>query len=70
MVASQVFCDKLESLTKNFEEVYIELEISILYMASCSEGYQVIDKQIMQEICSNLNITEPNLNTSSIFGGK
>ena len=68
--ASQTFCDKLGSVTKNFEEVYLELENSILYMASCSDGYEAIDKQIMQEICSNLNITEPNLNTSNIFGGK
>ena len=39
-------------------------------MASCSDGYQAIDNQIMHEICSNLKINEPSLNTSNIFGGK
>lgn len=68
--ASDTFCNKLESITKNFDEVFVELENSILYMAKCSDGYQAIDKHIMQEICSNLKITEPNLNTSNIFGGK
>lgn len=67
--ASDIYSGKLESISKNFEEVFIEIENSILYMASCSDGYQAIDQQIMKEICSNLKITEPNLNTSNIFNG-
>lgn len=68
--ASTNFTNKLGSVTKNFEEVFLEMENSILYMANCSDGYQAIDQQIMSEICSNLKITEPNLNTSNIFNGK
>ena len=66
--ASDYFNDKLNQLIKNFDEAFIEIENSILFMASCSEGYQAIDSKIMGEICSNLNITEPNLSTSGIFG--
>lgn len=69
-IAANEYTEKLKSVTKNFEEIFLEIENSILYIASCSEGYQAIDKQIMQEICSNLKITEPNLNTSNIFGGR
>lgn len=65
--ASVFYCKKIEDLYKNFEDVYLEIENSILYMASCSEGYQMIDAQIQKEICANLYITSPNLNTSSIF---
>lgn len=68
--ASTTYSSKLESVAKNFEEVFLEIENSILYMASCSDGYQAIDQQIMREICSNLKITEPSLNTSNIFNGK
>lgn len=67
--ASDTFAKKLEAVSKNFEEIFSELENSILYMASCSDGYQAIDQQVMREICSNLQITEPSLNTSNIFRG-
>lgn len=67
--AASAYSNKLGEVTKNFDEVYTEIENSILYMASCAEGYQAIDKQIMREICSNLNITNPNLSTSNIFNG-
>lgn len=67
--ASNIYVEKLESVSKNFEEVFLEIENSILYMASCSDGYQAVDQQIMREICSNLKITEPNLSTSNIFNG-
>lgn len=67
--ASSTYAEKLSAVTKNFEEVFIEIENSILFMASCAEGYQAIDENIMQEICSNLNITEPSLSTSNIFNG-
>lgn len=65
--ASNYYSKKLNKLTKSFDEVFIEIENSILFMASCSEGYQKVDQTIMREICSNLNITEPSLNTSKIF---
>lgn len=68
--ASNNYSNKLGSVSKNFEEVFLEIENSILYMAKCSDGYQAVDQQIMREICSNLKITEPNLNTSNIFNGK
>lgn len=68
--ASNTYSNKLGSISKVFEEVFFEIENSILYMASCSDGYQAIDQQIMHEICSNLRITEPSLNTSNIFNGK
>lgn len=67
--ASSTYSKKLEEVAKNYEEVFLEIENSILYMANCSEGYQAIDQQVMNEICTNLNITEPNLGTSNIFGG-
>lgn len=67
--AANTYSKKLNTVTKNFEEIFLEIENSILYMASCAEGYQAIDEKIMQEICSNLKITEPNLNTSNIFNG-
>ena len=65
--AADYFNSKLDQLIKNFDEAFIEIENSILFMASCSDGYQAIDSKIMGEICSNLNITEPNLSTSGIF---
>ncbi len=68
--ASEIYSNKLESVSKGFEEIFLEIENSILYMAGCSSGYQAIDRQIMNEICSNLKITSPNLNTSNIFNGK
>lgn len=65
--ASEFYSKKLKSLSKNFDEVFCEMENSILFMASCAEGYQAIDKDVIREICANLNITNPNLSTSSIF---
>lgn len=67
--AASSYSEKLGEVTKNFDEVFIEIENSILFMASCAEGYQAIDKLVLKEICSNLNITEPNLSTSNIFNG-
>lgn len=65
--AAEYFIKKTEKLTKNFDEIYIELENSILYLAKVSDGYQAIDENLMQEICNNLNIGEPSLGTSKIF---
>lgn len=65
--SSDYYINKLEKLTSNFEEIYVELENSVLYLANVSDGYEAIDKKVMQEICDNLNIVEPSLNTSNIF---
>lgn len=65
--ASNYYSEKLSNLTKDFDEIFKEVENSILFMASCSEGYNYIDKVVIREICSNLNITEPCLDTSKIF---
>ena len=67
--ASRAYSNKLSNISKNFADIYIEIENSILYMAKCSEGYQMIDKKVISEICANLNISEPNLGTSNIFNG-
>ncbi len=65
--AAEKYCDKLKKVIRNFDEVFNEIENSILYLANSSQGYEAVDKQIMQEICSNLNINTPNLNNSKIF---
>lgn len=65
--ASEYYLKKLNNLTKNFDDVFKEIENSILYLAKSAEGYQAIDNTLMREICQNLNITEPNLGTSNIF---
>lgn len=65
--AADNFVTKLNDLPKNFDEVFVELENSILYLANCAEGYKAIDRQVIKEICENLNITDPNLSTSKIY---
>lgn len=65
--ASDYYVGKMTQLVDNFEEIYVELENSVLYLANVTEGYQAMDEKIVQEICNNLNITEPSLGTSSIF---
>lgn len=67
--AAEFYVSKLKSMTRNFDEIFRELENSILYMANCAEGYRAIDQTIIKEICDNLNISQPNLSTSSIFNG-
>ena len=42
-------------------------------MAECAEGYQSIDQQVINEICSNLNISEsflPEYSKETIWGSK
>ena len=65
--ASSYYVDKMTKLVSNFEEIYIELENSVFYLANVTEGYQALDEKIVQQICNNLNITEPSLETSNIF---
>ena len=65
--SSTYYTEKLKKLTSTYEEIYQEIENSILYMAKCAEGFQAIDKQVLKEICNNLNINTPNLSKSKIF---
>lgn len=65
--AASYYVSKFQKFEKNFDEIYKELEYSVLYMAKCSDNYKTIDKKIVQEICNNLNISEPNLLSSKIF---
>lgn len=65
--ASDYYISKTEKLIKNYDEIYVELENSVLYLANVTEGYQEIDETVMKEVCNNLNISEPSLNTSKIF---
>lgn len=64
---AQYYQKKLNNVTKQFDEIFIEMENAILFMANCSTGYQEIDNKVMSEICNNLNITSPNLSTSNLF---
>lgn len=65
--AANFYENKLKNVTKNFDEVFCEIENSILFMAKCAEGYNAIDKDVIREICNNLKITTPSLSTSNIF---
>ena len=65
--ASEYYINKMTKLINNFEEIFRELENSVLYLAKVTEGYQALDEKIIQEICNNLRISEPTLNTSKIF---
>jgi Uncharacterized protein conserved in bacteria len=65
--ASEFYQSKIKKLTNNFDEVFIELENSILFLANSAEGYKAIDEKVIREICNNLNIMEPSLVTSKIY---
>lgn len=65
--ASEYYTSKMTNLSNQFEDVFKEIENSILYLASCSDGYNAIEENIKREICQNLKISEPNLSTSNIF---
>lgn len=67
--ASDDFNSKIVKLIKNFDEMYNELEMCVLYMANCSDGYKSMDQKILNEICNNLNILEPSYESSKIFSG-
>ena len=65
--AASNYINEFNKLNTVFEKAYTELENSILYMAKVSDGYQAIDKNVMGEICQNLGITQPGLQTSDMF---
>ena len=60
-IASDAYTEQLEIATNSFAEIYSAIESSILYMASCAEGYQAIDEKVMEEICNYLNINPSDL---------
>lgn len=68
-IASDAYTEQLEMATNVFTEIYAAIESSILYMASCAEGYQAIDEKVMEEICNYLNIDSNALKASSTSSG-
>jgi uncharacterized protein YukE len=65
--ASDFYVSKMKKLISNFDDAYIELENAIIFMAKCSDGYSAIDKNVSQQICDNLHITQLHLGVSKIF---
>jgi len=65
--ASENYDNKLRALLNSFDEAYKELLYAILYMARTSEKYQGLEQEVIRNVCSDLNISEPNLNGSKIF---
>lgn len=65
--ASDYFSEKLAKILENFGDISNEIENSVLYLANITEGYAVVDKMVLSQICNKLNISEPNLNASAIF---
>lgn len=66
-IGQAYYVTKLDEIMSNFQEIYKELENCVIYIAACSEGYQVLDQKVIDDILSNLNLSEISLNTSSIF---
>lgn len=58
---------KLKKVILNFEDIYKEIEMAILYLAYVSDGYEALEKSLASEICENLNIMEPSFSFSKIF---
>lgn len=67
--AANVYSEKLKNATKIFDDIFIELETSILFLANSAEGYQAVDNNVVKEICSNLSINQPGVHKSKIFYG-
>ena len=65
--ASNHFSKKMDRVLKNFDQISIEIENSVLFLINTSENYSSVENSIIGEICNNLNISEPNLSTSKIF---
>ncbi len=57
--AASAYAQSLEVLTSQFDDIFLEIESSILYLASCAEGYQAVDNLVMTEICNSLGISDP-----------
>lgn len=72
-IASEYYIKNLDDLIFYYTYLLRELESSIVFMAECAEGYQSIDQQVINEICSNLNISEsflPEYSKETIWGSK
>lgn len=67
-IAAKNFSEKFKDILLNFEDIVEEIENCVLYIAKCTEGYEAIDKNIISEICNNLNISEANIKSTSMFG--
>ena len=65
--ASDHFNNYVRELAKNYDDIYNELEASVLFLASCAEGYEAIDNQVMNQILNNLNITAPENYQSKVY---
>ena len=65
--ASDHFNEYVRKLAKNYDDIYNELEASVLYLASCAEGYKAVDQVVMNEILNNLKITDPNNYSSKVY---
>ena len=60
--------EKFSNVSNTFEDVFIEMENSILYLVQVSDGYKGVDNSLINQVCKSLNIKEPILATSKIFG--
>lgn len=65
--AADYYTEKIGELLAAFDDIYVEMLNSYLFLAKVSDGYQALDKQIMQEICGSLQISSPNQFKSNIF---
>lgn len=67
--ASDAYKNELGEQTLQFEPMYKEVENSILFMAACSDGYEAMDRNLLNEVCGNLGIESDRagLYTSKIF---
>ena len=65
--ASDHFNEYVRNLSKNYDDIYNELEASVLYLASCAEGYKAVDQMIMNQILNNLNISDPSNYQSNVY---
>ena len=65
--ASDHFNEYVRNLSKNYDDIYNELEASVLYLASCAEGYKAVDQTIMNQIMNNLGITDPDNYNSKVY---
>lgn len=45
--AADYYINKIDGLSNSFEEVYVELEKSALYLDKILEGYEIIDNKII-----------------------
>ena len=59
--------EKFSAVSNTFEEVYIEMENSILYLIQVSDGYKNIDNEIINQVNKSLKEKGSSLADSKIF---